>query len=171
MSHKSACFFVALACATTLAAQDNPISADTKGFYTSVKNNIIKSADKMSEANFSFKPTPDVRTFAQVLGHIADGQYLFCGPVRGEEKKSEVEKGPQTKAAIVEALKAAFAYCDAAYDKLTDATAAEKVKFFGRDRTKVGVLSINSGHNNEHYGNLVTYMRLKGIVPPSSEGR
>ncbi len=168
MSHKTACIAALFAYGVALQAQDNPLSTETKGFYNSVKNNIIKAAEKMPEANFAFKATPDVRSFGEILGHIADSQYLFCSAVKGEEKKSDVEHA-KGKAAIVEGLKASAAYCDEAYNSLTDADAATQVKFFNRTRTKLGILSINTAHDDEHYGNLVTYMRLKGLVPPSSE--
>jgi uncharacterized damage-inducible protein DinB len=157
--------------AACLQAQSNPMSADTKAFYTSVKNNIMKAAEKMPEENYSFKPSPDVRNFGKIIGHIADNQYGFCGAVKGEEKNSDLENTKTSKADLVAGLKDAFAYCDAVYDGLTDATAADKVKFFGRDRTKIIMLNINTGHNNEHYGNIATYMRIKGVVPPSSEPR
>jgi len=159
---------LSLACAATLRAQD-PFSAETKNFYTSIKNNIIKSAEKMPEDNFSFQPTKEVRTFGQIIGHVADAQYLFCSPVMGEKKESSLEKTAKTKADLVAGLKQAFAYCDQAYNSLTDAAAADKVKFFGRDITKLGVLNFNVAHSNEHYGNIVTYLRIKGLVPPSSE--
>jgi len=159
---------LSLACAATLRAQD-PFSAETKNFYTSIKNNIIKSAEKMPEDNFSFQPTKEVRTFGQIIGHVADAQYLFCSPVMGEKKESSLEKTAKTKADLVAGLKQAFAYCDQAYNSLTDAAAADKVKFFGRDITKLGVLNFNVAHSNEHYGNIVTYLRIKSIVPPSSE--
>ena len=71
----------------------------------------------------------------------------------------------------MQALNAAFAYCDKAYDGMTDAHAAEMVKFFGREQAKLTVLAFNNAHNDEHYGNMVTYMRMKGLVPPSSESR
>lgn len=169
MSHKSACIALALACAALLPAQDNVVTTESKGFYELVKNNIIKAADKMPAEQYAFKPTPEVRTFGGVVAHIADAQYLFCAQIKGEEKKSDVEHGPQTKAAIVEALKAAFAYCDGAYVGMTDVAIVQKAK--GGRRTNITLLSFNTAHNNEHYGNLVTYMRLKGIVPPSSEAR
>ncbi len=152
-------------------AQDNPLSTETKGFYTSVKSNILKAAEKMPEADYSFKPTPEVRSFGQLIGHVADAQYLFCSAVKGETKKSDIEKTKTSKADLVAALKEGFAYCDAAYDAQTDATAADKIKFFGRDRTKLVTLNINAAHDDEHYGNIVTYMRLKGMIPPSSEPR
>ena len=83
----------------------------------------------------------------------------------------DVEKTAKTKAAIVSALNEAFAYCDAAYAKMTDASAAEIVSLFGMKSTRLGLMDFNTAHNMEHYGNLVTYMRLKNIVPPSSEGQ
>jgi uncharacterized damage-inducible protein DinB len=159
---------LALGCAGTLAAQ-NPLSTETKGLYTQIKANLIKSAEEMPEANYSFQPTPDVRTFAQLIGHVTDAQYLFCTPVLGEKKASDAEKTMKTKTELVAAIKAAFAYCDGAYNSLTDAAGTDKVKFFGRDMTKLGVLNFNVAHDNEHYGNAVTYLRLKGLVPPSSQ--
>ena len=165
-----------LAGAGALVAQTppaaNPLSADIKSVYDSVKGFVTRSAEKMPEEHYGFKPTPDVRGFGQVLGHIADAQYLFCSAVKGEKPAPPaVEKTKTTKAELTAALQEAFAYCDASYNNMTDAKGAELVKFFGSDRTKLGVLAFNNSHNYEHYGNLVTYMRLKSIVPPSSEPR
>jgi uncharacterized damage-inducible protein DinB len=158
----------ALACAT-LHAQDNPLSTETKSLYTGIKNDIVKAAQKMPEANYSFKPTDSVRSFGQLIGHVADAQYEFCGPVKGEARDSIVEKTVTAKADLIAALQTAFAYCDEAYNSLTDAHAADKMKFFGGTRTKLGILNFNAAHSDEHYGNIVTYMRIKGLVPPSSE--
>jgi uncharacterized damage-inducible protein DinB len=106
---------------------------------------------------------------AQLFAHIADGQYEFCGTgLEGKAIDKGIEKSMKTKAEIVPALNEAFAYCDAAYEKLTDAKAAETVSFFGRNITRLGAMDFNFAHNMEHYGNLVTYMRMKNIVPPSS---
>jgi len=159
---------LALACAITVSAQD-PIGSDTKGLYINIKNTIMRSAQKMPEENYSFQPTPEVRTFGQLIGHLADAQYEFCGPVKGDGKQMNIEKTVKTKADLVAALKEAFAYCDPLYDSLTAASGAQKVKFFGREMTKFGILEFNVAHANEHYGNIVTYMRIKGLVPPSSE--
>jgi len=158
-----------LVCAATVHAQDNPLSTGIKSVYTIAKTNVLKSAEKMPEENYSFKPTPDVRSFGEVLGHVADAQYLFCGTVKGEEKKSDVAATKTSKADITAALKDAFAYCDGVYNSMKDEAAADKVKFFGADRPKLALLSFNAAHTMEHYGNIVTYMRLKGLVPPSSE--
>ena len=153
-------------------ATKDPISAGEKYLYGMVKNNILRSAEKMPEENYSYKPTPDVRSFGQLLGHVADAQYLFCSAVLGKPPQPpSIEKSKTSKADLTQALKDAFAYCDQAYDSLTDAHAGDIVKFFGAERTKDTVLSFNMGHNFEHYGNIVTYLRLKGIVPPSSEPR
>ena len=106
---------------------------------------------------------------AQLFAHVADGQYEFCGvAAEGKSVSKDIEKTKKTKAEIVPALKDAFAYCDAAYANMTDAHAADMVSFFGMKITKLGVMDFNIAHTMEHYGNLVTYMRIKGIVPPSS---
>lgn len=154
------------------ASAPNPISSGQKFLHSMVKNNIIRSAEKMPEENYSFKPTPEVRSFGQILGHVADAQYLFCSAVLGKPNPAPgIEKSKTTKADLVQALKDAFAYCDQAYDGMTDAQAGAPVKFFGAEQAKVTVLAFNTAHNNEHYGNIVTYLRIKGLVPPSSEKR
>src|SRR5260370_809519 len=131
---------------------------------------IERAAEKMPEEEYAFKPDPAVRSFGQILGHIADADYLFCSAALGEKSPSPgIEKTKSTKAELTSALHDAFAYCNRAYDKLTDADANETVKAFGGERNKLGVLWFNASHNLEHYGNLVVYMRVKGIVPPSSD--
>ncbi|MCX6620560.1 MAG: DinB family protein [Acidobacteria bacterium] len=150
----------------------NPLVGTSKGTYGRIKDVVLRSAEKMPEENFSFQPTPEVRTYGQLLGHIAGAQYLFCGTVStGKPERKDIEKTVTTKAGLTAALKEAFAYCDSVYEKTTDAGAAEMVGLFGRQMTKLGVLDMNIAHSFEHYGNLVTYMRMKKLVPPSSEGR
>lgn len=152
------------------AAADNPLSAHNKHLYGGVKKILLRSAELMPEENYSFKPADTVRTFGQIVGHVADSQYGFCSGVLGEKNPApKVEKSKTSKADLIAALKEAFAYCDRAYDGMTDASAVETVKFFGGDTPKLGVLSVNAVHTIEHYGNLVTYMRMKGLVPPSSD--
>ncbi len=161
--------FLALTSVCVLQAQ-NPMSKETKELYTTVKGYIMKSAEKMPEANYSFKPSPAVRNYGAILGHLADDQYFFCSAAKGEKKDSNVEKKVTSKAALIEELKTAFAYCDSAYDSLTDANGAMMMKF-GRsgERSMSGILNFNVAHDFEHYGNLITYLRIKGLVPPSSE--
>src|ERR1035438_3013090 len=131
---------------------------------------LARGADKMPEEEYAFKPDPAVRSFGQILGHVADANYTFCSGALGEAAPaSEIEKTKTTKAELKVALHDAFTYCSRAYDALTDANANDLVKAFGQERNKLGVLWFNASHNLEHYGNLVVYMRTKGIVPPSSE--
>ena len=167
-------FATLLLCALALTAQtvpSNPLVASSQGIYRVAKGDILKSMDKIPENLWSFRPTPEVRTVGQLFAHIADGQYEFCGAVEGKQIDKGVEKTAKTKAEISAAVKEAFAYCDAQFAKMTDASAAEMASLFGFKLTKVTLMDFNTAHTMEHYGNLVTYMRIKGIVPPSSEGQ
>jgi uncharacterized damage-inducible protein DinB len=155
-----------------LESPANPLVSTSKAIFGISKKDILGSVDKIPEALWSYQPTKDVRTIGQLFAHIADGQYEFCGvATEGKPGMKEIEKTAKTRDEIVAALKQAFAYCDAAYASMTDEKAAETVKIFGMNITRLGALDFNTGHNMEHYGNLVTYMRLKNIVPPSSTPR
>jgi hypothetical protein len=163
-------FLAALAGAAGLYGQSNPFSTEVKANYNNTKTNLMKAAEKVSEADYDFKATPDVRTYGQLVGHVADTQMALCGVAKGEQKRGGA--GEMTsKADLVAALKASFDYCDSAYDALNDADGAQTVKMFGRDRTKFGVLDFNVIHDNEMYGTMAVYMRLKGVVPPSTADR
>lgn len=149
----------------------NPLSSEVASDYRAVRDYFIKAAEEMPESEYGFKPSPAVRTFAQQVAHVADDQYNLCAPARGETRKAaytEIEKTLSTKAELIPALKAAFAYCDAAYDALTDNGGTEMVG--AQRRTKFGMLNWNMWHTWEHYGNIVVYLRIKGLVPPSSQG-
>ena len=151
-------------------ASQGPFSTYNKIFYARMKSILVSSAEKMPEENYNFKPTDSVRSYGQIVGHLADAQYNFCAMALGETNPGlKIEETKTTKADLVAALKGAFTYCDKAYDGMTDASGAQMVKLFGMDMPKFGVLNINNAHDMEHYGNLVTYMRIKNIVPPSSE--
>lgn len=165
------CFGLAVCVAGVAFAQSgNPFSNDARTSYSGIKNNILKAADKMPEADYSFRTVPQVRTYGEIIGHIADIQLMLCGLAKGEQKAGTAGK-LTSKADLVAALKASFDYCDAVYTSMTDASGASMVKMFGRDMTKLGVLNFNTMHDNEMYGTAVAYLRIKGIVPPSSEGR
>ena len=154
----------------TAAATANPISASQNKMYTMLSSVAIAAAEKMPEGNYSFKPTPDVRSFGQLVGHLADSQYFFCSSVAGETKPpSGIEKTKTSKAELVAALKEAVAYCSKTYAAMTDAKGSQLVKMMNFDMAKLTVLAGNFAHNYEHYGNMATYMRIRGIVPPSSE--
>jgi uncharacterized damage-inducible protein DinB len=147
-----------------------PYSTYNKIFFARMKTILVSSAEKMPEESYNFKPTDSVRSYGQIVGHLADAQYNFCSMAVGETNPGlKIEQTKTTKADLVAALKDALAYCDKAYDSMTDASGTQTVKLFGMDMPKFGVLNINNAHDMEHYGNLVTYMRLKNIVPPTTE--
>jgi len=148
----------------------NPITASEKGLYSFVSNAVIGAAQKMPEENYSFKPTPEVRSFGQIVGHVADASNMFCSLSLGESNPAKgIEKTKTSKAELVAALKDAVAYCNKAFDSMTDAKGSQTVRFMNFDIAKLTVLSLNTAHTDEHYGNMVTYLRIKGIVPPTSE--
>ena len=160
----------ALAGGCALQAQTaNPLIAESRRAYTAIKTNLTKAADKMSDENYNFKASPDIRTFGALIGHIADSQLRTCAAVKGEQKEATAAS-KTAKADLVAALKASFDECDAAWDSVTDANAAEMLAGRG-PRSKLGALIGNTTHSNEEYGYLAVYMRLKGVVPPSSEPR
>lgn len=158
-----------LAIAAPAAAQNHMVGS-VKPLYDQVKGWLIASAEQMPESNYSFQPTPEVRTFGQIIGHVADANYMFCSGATGMEAPSMGSAEElKTKAELVEAIKGAFTYCDRAY-QMNDTRAMESTEFFGQTNTRLWVLAFNVSHDFEHYGNLVTYMRMKGMVPPSSQG-
>lgn len=167
--------FVAAA-AAALPAQTpgaNPIADASRQSWEGVKKNIKESAEFMPEANYGFKPTPEVRSFGAILSHLAGANYVFCAAAKGEKTphaEDEFEKSATTRTAIIAALAGSFTYCDAVFKSATDKSLAESVEMpFGMPRSaRAGALTMEIGHMNEHYGNLVTYFRLKGLVPPSS---
>jgi uncharacterized damage-inducible protein DinB len=159
----------ALAAPAAAQTQDNPLSSHNRMMYYGLKVWLVAAAEKMPEAHFGFKPTPDVRSFGQLIGHVADGQYRFCSLALAEKNPGlNIEKTQSTKADLIGALKDALSYCDRAYDGMTDATASEMIKV-GPGMPKLGVLTVNNLHSTLHYGNIVTYLRLKNVVPPSSD--
>ena len=151
-------------------SQENPLSSWNRLAYARVKDILMRSAEKMPEENYSFKPVDTVRSYGQILGHLADAQYMFCSTALGEKNPApNVEHTKTSKADLVAELKSAFAYCDKAYAGMTDATAVQPIKLFGNDAPRLSALTVNNMHDLEHYGNLATYMRMKNLVPPSSE--
>jgi len=154
------------------SAPANPISSSESKMYAFLSGTVIAAAEKMPEANYSFKPTPEVRSFGQLVGHLADSQYFFCSTVAGETAPaSGIEKSKTSKADLVAALKDAVAYCSKTFAGMTDAKGSEMIKVFGFNLARLSLYSLNTAHTDEHYGNMVTYLRLKGIVPPTSESQ
>ena len=153
------------------AGPSDPLSKVIFSSYNTQKLNLTQSAEKVSEADFAFQPTKEVKTFGQILAHVANTQFSYCAIAKGEPNpnKDDFEKTATTKAAIQKALADSFTYCDAVYSTLTDAKAMEMIKAGQGEAPRAGRLFANVAHDNEHYGNLVTYMRIKGYVPPSTE--
>lgn len=162
-------FLTFAAGAAMLQAQSNPLSSAVKQNYNGVKNNILKAAEKMPEADYSFKAGEGSRSFGEIVTHIAQIQGLLCASAKGERKQFDVSK--TDKASAVQVLKETIDYCDPIYDALTDANGMEMAKMFGRDQPKINILNFNVIHDNEMYGQMAVYLRAKGMVPPSSEGR
>jgi uncharacterized damage-inducible protein DinB len=168
---------VIAASAVGLAAQGagaaGPLSEAIQQGWKGARGNLKASAELMPEDGYAFRPVDTVRTFGQILAHVAGANYVFCAAARGEQPphaEDEFEKTAKTRAEIIKALDDSLAYCDLAYSALTDAHAADMVAMpFGMGQgPRASALMSNTGHLEEHYGNLVTYFRIKGIVPPSS---
>ena len=144
--------------------------ADVQHGYAGLKANILKAADKMPAENYSYRPTPEVRTFARVVNHVTEAQFHSCGAVNGTTVAANAVP-PETadKATIVAALQASFAECDKAYAALTEANMLQTFKVGPATRARISLAWGNVSHDNEQYATLALYMRLKGLAPPSSE--
>src|SRR5262245_46340931 len=149
-------------------AQSLPVIAEQKTTYESNRNNLIKAAEKMPEENYSFKPTPEMQSFGERIAHVA-GQIGTCSSLTGERKPNPAQ-GKTAKADIVAALKVSFEACDAAWTAMNDKSSMEMVAGRGaQQRSKLTALIGNTTHNVELYGYISPYMRLKGVVPPTSD--
>jgi len=146
----------------------NPLSTAIKHSYDNDKLNILEAAEKVPEDAYSFKPTPDIRTFAEVLNHIASSQMHTCSTVLGSSMSYSAPADNASKANVVAALKASFEECDRAYGSMTDTTGMQTVKSYRGEVPKLVALMMNNEHDSDEYGVLTVYMRLKGIVPPST---
>lgn len=165
-------FFVpvlALALCTPLAARAQAVTQSLQRLHEVSNTYIMSTAEMLDEELYAYRPTDEVRSTGEILGHIANAQFMFCSAAAGEENPNgENFEERTTRAGLIEALEMGFTYCDGVYDGMTDEAGAGSVDLFGGPNTAHGVLAFNSAHNFEHYGNLVTYMRMNGIVPPSS---
>ncbi|MFI5176982.1 MAG: DinB family protein [Vicinamibacterales bacterium] len=156
-----------------------PITTSVRSTFDEVKDYILRSAQMVDDKDYGFKPAgvaAEVRNYGQILGHIANANYGFCGSILGAADAGE--HGPKgedyekitSRVAMQNALSGAFAYCDKAFNAVNDRNGGDAIKlFFGADSTKLGALAYNNAHTYEHYGNLVTYLRAMGKVPPSSQ--
>lgn len=164
-----------LSCAAAAAQAPNALVMEAKFPWTVVRDNLLKMAEKMPAENYSFKPTPEIESFGQRVNHIAGANLFICQGVTGKETTPRPRVDVTSKPALIALLKQASAACDAAFDALTDAAAMEKISSrlggpFPPEptRTKLATLNNMVRHSNEMYGYMCVYLRLKGIVPPSS---
>jgi uncharacterized damage-inducible protein DinB len=157
----------------------SPLTSGARFHYAIIKGYVTRAAAKMPEEHYPFRPIPEIRTFAQLIGHLADSNYRICSVLVGAAPPMDagIEKNKKTKGDLIKALGESFTYCDKVYADMTDEAGKPIVKFdAGGEGSRVPiqmprltVLAFHAGHAFEHYGNIVTYMRLKGLVPPSSE--
>jgi uncharacterized damage-inducible protein DinB len=156
--------------ATASAQGTNPLSAGAKAQFTGISSFVTRSADKIPDNLYSFRATPDVRMISQLFGHIADAYFAMCAAAEGGKPPQEgIEKSATTKAALVKALADGVSYCQSVMERMTDQKGSESVPFYFGPTPRLSILYFVTTHTYEHYGNLVTYMRLNKIVPPSSE--
>jgi uncharacterized damage-inducible protein DinB len=145
-------------------AAPNPLTKTISIFRSNMQDKIMKSAEAMPESKYSYRPTKDVRSFAEILNHVADISYILCSNVKGEATPgAAAAKG--SKAEIKAYLKGAFDYCDGVYSGFTDAHLNDPANFFGVKTNKMFILTQVANHDALHYGNLVTYLRLKSLEP------
>jgi hypothetical protein len=144
--------------------------SELKQFYTVRKGDLLKAADRMPADDYNFKPTPDIRTFGQLIAHIADAQMSFCSGAKGQPKRLNAAS-KTSKADLVAALKASFDECDGVFDTTTDAIATQMIKTGDSEHSKFWALLYATLHDNEEYGYLAVYLRLKELVPPSTNSR
>jgi hypothetical protein len=163
-------FLIAVASSSALLAQVNAYSDFLRQNYTNIKRDIMRGAEKMPEANYSFKPAPESRTFGAVVTHIAAIQGALC-VYAANGKENRFDETKTSKAQAMAMLKEAFEYCDPVYAALTDANGHDLGKMFGRDQAKFNILNFAVFHSNEMYGTMAVYLRANGVIPPSSEPR
>lgn len=161
-----------LVVAPLTAQSGNHVAGTVRDVWTPTIGYITTAAEEMAEAKYGYRPVAGVRSFGELIGHIAGTQHLLCAAILGEPVPAEdaVEKSATTKAALVAALKESTAHCAKAHT-ISDAAGNEEISVFGQRHTKLWALTLNAVHNGEHYGNIVTYLRMNGMVPPSSRGQ
>jgi uncharacterized damage-inducible protein DinB len=148
------------------------LAAGAKAMHATIRRNLAEAADAMTAQEYAFKPTPQVRSFGELIGHVASANFFFCSQAKAEKSPATANyEKIADKAALVKALNDSLAYCDGAYAATTDANFQQLVQMAGPgagQTARGALLMFNTTHNNEHYGNIVVYMRLKGHVPPST---
>lgn len=147
-------------------------AASLQAMHATIRRNLAEAAAAMQPEDYAFKPTPEMRSFAALIAHVAIGNAFFCAQAKGDRPQLPAKLEQATdKAVLVKALDDALRYCDDVYAATTDANVNALVTLTGpgvKQTARGSVLLFNTTHNNEHYGNVVVYLRLKGRVPPST---
>ena len=153
-------------------AQDaNPVSAQLKASWANIRNLLTKMADKMPEGDYRFKPTPELEDFGQRMAHVISFSMRGCSLVKGGVAKTLNFSAAPTKTEVTAAMKELNEECDSVFNSLTDADLQRTVNAGrGGQRPVVALLEgLVLEHSQEVYGYAAVYMRLKGVVPPSSD--
>ena len=154
-------------------ALSTSLAGVAKSMHATIRRNLAEAAESMPAEDYVFKPTSEIRSFGELIGHLANGNFFFCAQAKGEAPPSTADFEKVTgKPGLTKALLDSLAYCDTVYEATTDANFGQTVTIAGSgpstQTVRGAVLTFNTAHNNEHYGNIVVYMRLKGRVPPST---
>lgn len=160
----------AAAMALPLYAQDNPLSTEAQQAWNRTMNNVLGAAERMPEENYSFKPAPESQSFGDLVAHTANSAMGACSGYNGERQRGSADAAG-SKADMVAALKAAMSECEKAYGSLTDAAATEMIEGRRGSRSRLGTLWGNTVHIEHEYAQMAVHLRLKGLVPPSSDRR
>ena len=142
----------------------NPLTKTQSIFRSNMQEKIMNAADMMPDSKYSYRPTKDVRSFGEILTHIADISYYLCSNIKGEVPPAMNGK-KSSKGEIIGYLKGSFDYCDGAYSAFTDAHLNDPADFWGHPTNKMFILTQVGNHDALHYGNLVTYLHLNDLVP------
>lgn len=156
--------------AAAAAPSSNPAVSTVGSLYRQASGYVLRAAEQAPDSVYAFRPVEGVRTFGQLVGHVAQAHHMICSAALGESMSmtENIEETRTTKAALVEALRASGAVCERAFGQ-SDAEAAQPTRLFGQEQSRLWALNLVAAHDWEHYGNLVTYMRINGMVPPSSQ--
>jgi uncharacterized damage-inducible protein DinB len=160
---------LAAGAASAQTADPNPYTRAVQAQFKQIHGIVVRSAEKIGADLYTFKPTPEVRSIGEIFAHIADAEAAICSLAKGDKPGFGTHDKKTTKAEVLEVLKLAATHCDGVFATMTDQAGTAAISMFGQTTPKLMVLGFNNNHTWEHYGNLVTYMRLKGIVPPTSE--
>jgi len=192
MKHIACAVLAAASLSVSLSAQTPPaqqppqpppplpgLVTEVKTIYTNIHNFITKSVEQFPADKLTWQPTPAVRSWARLVGHITDYNNGACYLLAGETTRparvdtADTQESAANKLSKDDLLKGyteSVERCNKAFAAVTEANMAERAGPTSA-RSKIGALIYNTSHTNEHYGNIVTYMRLNNLVPPSSAPR